>query len=853
VTQTPRHAHRLLLSLLASGGLVVGGMLTAAPVGGGSPDLTSTYDAQARQRAEVVAEGRPHTHPGAGSGGIATVADDGHGHVHDDPTTKNAISRSGEAATAPDRTTPAQRAASRARVAAQRTQREPRLVGVPLRSKRQRVPENVYAMAGGCYSLGGQPLTFQATGLGSYLLYAPDRTFLAASGTGATWAAAPSPESDWTVRQTGRGRFTFTLADGRALRSGFATGAAESFSLRRTTGCTAFPEVETNVSGRPFGGVTGFQEVRGYVDPHVHGQTHEFLGGRVICSPPFHKYGAAAALVDCPDHQLADGRGAALEDVLSGNAPGSGHDPVGWPTFSYWPNPHSLTHQQVYYKWLERSWRAGLRIHTSLLTENHILCTVYPLKKNSCDDRDSVRLQAQDMRAMQDYIDAQYGGPGRGWYRIVTSPFEARKVINAGKLAVVMGMETSVPLGCNVQLGRPTCTEEQMLAELAEMRKLGVSQMELTNKFDNAFTGVAGDAGTIGPLTNSANFLSTGSFLRMQTCPTTYAPGTEDRLQSPNLGDLTGAGAQGTPEQDAIFGAIWKLFGDLGVQPAPLYPKGPHCNQLGLSPLGQRLLSAMIDQKILFDPDHMSVAGRNAALDYLEQQQADGRPVGVVSSHSWSTPDAYPRIYRLGGFVAPYAGDSTGFVEKWRQHLGWTDERFYFGFGFGSDMNGFGAQGDPRGADAPDPVTYPFTGLDGVTISQQRSGERVFDINTDGVAHYGMYADWVEDVEHVAGADGAALGADLGRGAEAYLQTWERAWGIAPDSCRNPALRKSVRSFTRAADTGLRAKALMQRVGQPWQRLGRTFTYCARKPGKQRVLMTVELSGKGKVTGVRRG
>ncbi|RYB89553.1 peptidase [Nocardioides glacieisoli] len=859
MTQTPRHAHRLLLSLLASGGLVVGGMLTAAPVGGGAPNLTSTYDAQARQRAEVVAERRPHTHPGTGSGGITPVADDGHGHVHDDPTTKNAISRSGEAAAAPDRTTPAQRAASRARVAMQRTQREPRLVGVPLRSKRQRVPESVYAMAGGCYSLGGQPLTFQATGLGSYLLYAPDRTFLAAAASGgAAWAAAPSPESDWTVRQTGRGRFTFTLADGRALRSGFATGTAEPFALRRTTGCTAFPEVETNVSGRPFGGVTGYQEVRGYVDPHVHGQTHEFLGGRVICSPPFHKYGAAAALVDCPDHQLADGRGAALEDVLSGNTPGSGHDPVGWPTFSYWPNPHSLTHQQVYYKWLERSWRAGLRIHTSLLTENHILCTVYPLKKNSCDDRDSVRLQAQDMRAMQDYIDAQYGGPGRGWYRIVTSPFEARKVINAGKLAVVMGMETSVPLGCNVQLGRPTCTEEQMLAELAEMKKLGVSQMELTNKFDNAFTGVAGDAGTIGPLTNSANFLSTGSFLRMQTCPTTYAPGTEDRLQSPNLGDLTGAGAQGTPphdaaQQDAIFGAIWKLFGDLGVQPAPIYPKGPHCNQLGLSPLGQRLLSAMIDQKILFDPDHMSVAGRNAALDYLEQQQAAGRPVGVVSSHSWSTPDAYPRIYRLGGFVAPYAGDSTGFVEKWRQHLGWTDKRFYFGFGFGSDMNGFGAQGDPRGAGAPDPVTYPFTGLDGVTISQQRSGERVFDINTDGVAHYGMYADWVEDVQHVAGADGSALGADLGRGAEAYLQTWERSWGIAPDSCRNPALRKSVRAFTRAADTGLRARALMQRVGQPWQRLGRTFTYCAKKPGKQRVLMTVELSGKGKVTGVRRG
>ena len=871
MTPTPRPARRIVVSLLAAGGLVTGALMTGgvvptAPGGAVPADLISTYDEQVRARVDALAGPPPITDPGAAAiaATAGTASLDGHGHVHHDPTTKNAVSRSGEAVAHPDRTTPRQQAASRARVASQRKQREPRLTGVPLRTQRRAVPEDVYAMAGGCYRLGGRPLTFRATGLGSYLLYAADRTFLAASAPDDTaasaaddtvWAADPSPLADWTARRTGRGRFTFTLADGRSLRrtsTGLGTGSAESFARRRTTGCAAFPEVETNVSGRPFGGVTSYQEVRGWVDPHVHGQTHEFLGGRVICSPPFHRYGAPAALVDCPDHQLADGRGALLEDVLADRTPGTGHDPVGWPTFSYWPGPHSLTHQQVYYKWLERSWRAGLRIHTSLLTENHVLCTVYPLKKNSCDDRDAVRLQAADMRAMQDYIDAQYGGPGRGWYRIVTNPFEARRVINRGKLAVVMGMETSVPLGCNVQLGRPTCTEEQMLAELAEMRRLGVSQMELTNKFDNAFTGVAGDAGTIGPLTNSANFLSTGSFLRMRTCPSSNPPGVEDRLQSPNLGDLGGSGAQATPEQDAIFGAIWKLFGDTGVQPAPLYPAGPHCNQLGLSPLGEKLLSAMIDHKILVDPDHMSVAGRNAALDYLEQQQAAGRTPGVVSSHSWSTPDAYPRIYRLGGFVAPYAGDSTGFVEKWRRHLGWTDRRYYFGFGFGSDMNGFGAQGDARGADAPAPVTYPFTGLAGVTIGQQRSGERVYDINTDGVSHYGLYADWVEDAEHVAGPDGAALGADLARGAEAYLQTWERAWGLAPDSCRNPALRRSVRAFTRAADPGIGARALMRRVGQPWQRLGREFTYCAKRPGKRRVLMTVALSRGGTVTGVRR-
>ena len=82
----------------------------------------------------------------------------------------------------------------------------------------------------------------------------------------------------------------------------------------------------------------------------------------------------------------------------------------------------------------------------------------------------------------------------------------------------------------------------------------------------------------------------------------------------------------------------------------------------------------------------------------------------------------------------------------------WADPRYYFGFGYGADINGLGAQGDPRGADVRRTrSTYPFTGLGGVTVDKQRSGERVYDINVDGVAHYGLYPDWVQDLRKVAG------------------------------------------------------------------------------------------------------
>ena len=65
-------------------------------------------------------------------------------------------------------------------------------------------------------------------------------------------------------------------------------------------------------------------------------------------------------------------------------------------------------------------------------------------------------------------------------------------------------------------------------------------------------------------------------------------------------------------------------------------------------------------------------------------------------------------------------------------------------------MNGFGAQGNAR--NGPNPVTYPFKSWDGKqTIHQQKSGERLYDINKDGVAHYGLYPDWIEDLRKQAG------------------------------------------------------------------------------------------------------
>jgi hypothetical protein len=249
---------------------------------------------------------------------------------------------------------------------------------------------------------------------------------------------------------------------------------------------------------------------------------------------------------------------------------------------------------------------------------------------------------------------------------------------------------------------------------------------------------------------------------------------------------------------------------------------------------------------MIFDPDHMSVKGRRAAMNQIEKMDYSG----VISSHSWATPDAYPRIYQAGGFITPYAGDSTGFVEKWRRHLGWADKRYYFGFGYGADINGLGAQGNPRGAGVANKVTYPFKGLNGVRVDRQRAGKRVYDINVDGVAQYGLYPDWIEDLGKVAGAQQKGAGDkivdDMARGAEAYLQMWERAVGVPGPSCRAARARLTRRGLGRLR-LGLADGALLRRAGQPARRPGRAWRWCVKGKRNGKAKAVAVLSPEGRV------
>ena len=613
---------------------------------------------------------------------------------------------------------------------------------------------NRYTLVHGCYEVrtgpgagtvlgaASSPYRMQATTLGQYLLFGTHQDFLAQTGLLTIGLnSTPSKRAEWQVTGTGATGFTLKNLGG---------GLTKSVRFVPHTGCADYPEAQVDATGSTFTGASPLGPVRGTVDAHTHTTAFEFLGGDWHCGRPWHPYGVAYALPDCAKYEK--GTNGVAESFIDYGSPVHPHDTKGWPTFKDWPAPHALAEEGEYWTGIERAWLAGLRVMVVHLVDNEALCTLMTTRHNPCNDMKSVLIQAQDLHALQDYIDAQAGGPGQGFFRIVTNPVQARQVINSGRLAVVMGIEVSDIFNCGEFLGHPKCGKFQIDTWLTRIWNLGVRSFFPIHKFDNAFGGTKMDAGEFGVLVNGGNHLETGHFWDVRTC--TGPEHDQEQLTSvPINSDL----------YNMIVGPFNTLFGGAVL---PIYPPAPHCNFRGLTPLGTYLIQQMIARHFIIELDHMDAKSADQTLNLLEAAHYSG----VVSGHGWDSPEANPRIYALGGFITPYAGDATSFVQDWQTDRNIADPKYTFGIGYGSDMNGLGAQGGPTSAH---PISYPFTSYDGgVTFDREVWGQRTFDLNTDGTANYGMYADWLQELQVLAGP---AIMNDMFNGAEAYLEMWQRA------------------------------------------------------------------------------
>ncbi|GAA2502607.1 hypothetical protein [Winogradskya humida] len=606
-----------------------------------------------------------------------------------------------------------------------------------------------------------EPFRFEATQLSRFTVRDSTGGYAYQSIIGFIMAGSSyGDRADWTASYAdGRYRLVSTLT-GQQLGSYLGSVGAGSATLATATatGCSATPDVATGVTGTAAPGVTSAGKLNGWMDAHAHITAGAAFGGQMHCGEAWDPGGVTVAQAGCPSHATL-GVGAIFEAIIGGTDPiNSAED--GWPTFGDWPQPESLLHEQSYYRSIERTWRSGERVLNALLVGNRVICELYPLRDTPCDEMDGVRVQYRYLTSMQDYIDAQSGGPGRGWFRLAKTPADVRRIAAEGKLAVTIGVEISELFGCREISNVPQCTTGDIDAGLDELQAMGVSGLYPVHKFDNAFGGTRFDEGLTGAAVNIGNVVSTGHWWTATSC--TGAHDNEQPLVSDDIARLLALGELNLPPGTIL----------------PVYPSGPICNTRGLTTLGAYLIDRMMERGLVIHIDHMGVKTAAAVLDRAEAAHYPG----VVSVHTWSDRAIVDRILALGGFVATYGFSVTdsgngqpNFLAEWRANKALPHATGMTGYGVGTDVNGFAQQPQPRLTATTQPFAYPFTAPNGTSVSKQVMGTRTFDINTDGVAQYGLYADWVNDLIGQAGSDGPALRSQLMNGAESYTAMWERA------------------------------------------------------------------------------
>lgn len=594
--------------------------------------------------------------------------------------------------------------------------------------------------------------------------------------------------------------------------------------------------------------------MRGYHDMHLHLLGHMAHGGRNLVGEPAPISGSMFildanntindALSPATDRLVHKTPYHGLLNDTSGDGTGDGaRTEFGAPYFSGWPKWTSTTHQQTYHVWLERAWRGGLRTTTLFASHVESLCktslkSTRPVSWPICED--SMRHIVDQLIVARDFerfIDWQNGGPGQGWFRIVTTPQQAREAMRAGKLAVVLGIEVDnlfncKEAGCPADFGLPAARiapltglpQPTTLEEAVDViYDMGVRHVFPVHNFDNGFGAAATWMDPIGV----GQAVAENRWWVTRDC-----------------GD--GLGDYGFWIDNFIQSIMLILGFGVGETPAiPVYVNGnlepayASCNQYGLQPMGPQLIQALMNKGMLIDIDHMSnysldqtiaatsggpdgnsaayplVASHVQAFD-LHQKEFDGNKgrhermrtraqLDAIRSSGGMVAamlkdDVQDTDLKGGKFTKPYSPVVGGAIadncrhssKTWAQLLQYTVDVMGAPVAMGSDWNGaaghlgprFGSDacggwGAPNGLERPAQIIensrlqYPFT-LDGFgSFEPQVTGFKTFDYNVDGLAHIGLVPDMVADLRAI-GLDDYYVDKLMCSG-EAYIRVWERA------------------------------------------------------------------------------
>jgi microsomal dipeptidase-like Zn-dependent dipeptidase len=442
----------------------------------------------------------------------------------------------------------------------------------------------------------------------------------------------------------------------------------------------------------------------------------------------------------------------------------------GFPLFARWPRWNDVNHQQMWVDWIKRAYDGGMRVMVAL-AGNSVTLAMGLRGNQPYDDKTMGDLQIAEIKAFAErhaaFIEIAYDAAG------------LRRIVGQkDKLAIVVGVELDDigNFAWNAKVTGRLPTPDQVRQEIRRLHQAGVRYIFPVHLIDNLFAGTA--------IYNDefwrANKYQTGRFFDIA------CSGPHDDI---------------TQKTRAGFDVIKNIMlGDLGVQPIPTCPANRgHMNARGLTTLGDVAIHQMMSLRMMIDVDH---GGQKTLQDIMAHTRVQGAgDYPLVSGHNGIRAGAerHERSFTEAQFRSLLARRSIVGVGSSRAEAGeWMARaRVLTAIGmpiaFGTDING--AEPLPRppdintnlqhvdrpdyskcvGPEAPAPpplyrvrqcVQYS------ASFPMAQMGARFWNYNIEGVAHIGLFPDFLKDVENRGGAD---VVDKMFNGAEAFAQSWERA------------------------------------------------------------------------------
>ncbi len=436
------------------------------------------------------------------------------------------------------------------------------------------------------------------------------------------------------------------------------------------------------------------------------------------------------------------------------------HPHSGYPNFAHWPHWSTVTHQQMYWEWIKRSFDGGQRVMVALAVNNSLLAKAANATQY-VQDKSSVKLQLEEIK--------QFVARHSDFMEIAITPEQLRRIVQSNRMAVILGVETDDfgDLTRRSSFAGEDITPDKVDDEIRLLYGLGVRYILPIHFADSVLGGYA--------IKDPLFALSSKEYAnRFATPVETCGQGIHFDLKRADLGSI--------PTHLLRTRDLGRI---LDTQPDYSIP-GPDCghmNSRGLTPLGRGAINTMMDLGMMIDIDHMS---RRTVEDVLAIAQARDYPVnsghnGLLAddcraavggerqhcTESQRTEQQYAAIRSLGGMVGlGHGGKATNFVREYQRVLELMGNA---PVAIGTDANGL----EPL--PAPDPLAPVRYGAD---FPQYRFAARTWDFNVDGFAHYGLFPDYIRSWQ--ASTDPATRMTDRAMNvfmssAEGFARMWEKS------------------------------------------------------------------------------